>query len=224
MSTPAQPQAPITPMVDDLVLPLVQQLATTEAQSLVIHPIPGLPGNLTQHLSRATTRVTLEGVLDSDASRTDLEQLRAKFQAAAPVSFVADIMTATQVQRMLIADLVVREGAGKPDRFGYRLTLSEYVPPPPDETTALQAAGDQASADAADLNNQQVDDVNRDMATLEVEVDLGDGGDYTGVAVVVEGSTDQGQDFATRTEEQTGGVYQFTAVPAGTYTVRLEVR
>ncbi|MCZ7627052.1 MAG: OmpA family protein [Candidatus Methylomirabilis sp.] len=59
-----------------------------------------------------------------------LKKLRDKFRAAEPVSFVADIATATKVDKVLIEEMGIRDLAGKPERFEYALTLREFIPPP----------------------------------------------------------------------------------------------
>jgi hypothetical protein len=215
---------PIKPMLGDLELSLVQQIETDEAQALVDHAVPGLAGNFTQRLNRKATQVTLHSIITGDEARDGLEELREKFHAAEPLPFVADIMTATEVQQVLISDLEVQEVAGKPDRFEYWLTLKEYVSPPPDETATIQQVSEQAQQQALDLGSQQADDVSSELGVLEVQVDLGGGDDYSGIAVAVEGTTADGERFATTIEEETGGIYRLEGIRADTYTVRAVVR
>ncbi len=138
--------APIRPMLDDFELPLVQTLRTEEDQVWVEHGVPALEGSLFQRLGRAPTRIFVQGAAADDQSLSHLERLRELFQAAEPVPFVADIMTATRVTDVLIADLVVREVAGKPQQYHYWITLLEYVPtpepiePPPPVTSTTRPA------------------------------------------------------------------------------------
>ena len=58
-------------------------------------------------------------------------KLRTKFKAAEPVSFAADITTATEIVDVLIEDLRVVGVAGRPNMFSYALVLRESPPPPP---------------------------------------------------------------------------------------------
>ncbi len=210
----------IKPMLGDLELLLVQRIETAESQTLVDHAVPGLAGNFTQQLNRQITQVKLHGILAGPEARDNLEALRQQFHAAEPLPFTADILAATEVQEMLIADLQAQEMAGKPERFVYRLTLNEYIPPPPDEETTMQIAEEEMQTEATEITEKQTDDVANDLATLEVRVELAEGDDYSGIAVQVEGNTDGGEPFAILIEEHNDGIYRAENIRAGTYTVR----
>jgi DNA circularisation protein N-terminus len=144
---------PITPMLGDVELRTVQNIATVERRALVEHRVPGMAGSAFQDLGRPSTSITLDGILFGEASRAGLESLRAKFQAAEPVSFTADIATATEIVDVLIEDLRVVEVAGRPDTFLYQILLRESPPPPPpaDPLSALNA---DILGDAQDLFDQ----------------------------------------------------------------------
>ena len=122
---------PITPMLGDVELRTVQNIATVERRALVEHRVPGMAGSAFQDLGRPSTSITLEGILFGEESRAGLESLRTKFQAAEPVSFTADITTATEIVDVLIEDLRVVEVAGRPGTFLYQIVLRESPPPPP---------------------------------------------------------------------------------------------
>jgi len=102
----------ITPMLGDIELRTVQNIATVERRALVEHRVPGMVGSAFQDVGRPSTSIKLEGILFGEESRTGLESLRTKFQAAEPVSFTADIATATDIVDVLIEDLRVVEVAG----------------------------------------------------------------------------------------------------------------
>jgi outer membrane protein OmpA-like peptidoglycan-associated protein len=118
-------------MLDTLELPQVQSIVGTETEALEQHSVPGLEGDFLQELGRRAVRIELTGVLAGDEAAGALKGLREKHRAAAPVSFVADIATATHVDKVLIEALQVREIAGRPQRFEYEIALVEYTPPPP---------------------------------------------------------------------------------------------
>jgi outer membrane protein OmpA-like peptidoglycan-associated protein len=120
-------------MLDDLELQQVQSIEVDGDQVWAQHAIPALEGDFFQGLGRRASRVTLLGVLTGAEVDEGLENLRHKFRAAAPVSFVADIATATRIDQMLIEEMGVRELAGKPSRFEYAFTLREYSPATPTE-------------------------------------------------------------------------------------------
>lgn len=194
--------APIRPMLDDFELPLVEVLHTEEDQVWVEHPVPALEGSLFQHLGRAPVRVCIKGVMTTPDSLEKVERLRQLYQAAEPVPFVADIMTATEVQEMLIDELTVREVAGSPQQFHYTILLVEYVPtpePPPPPPPPPQVVCEE------------------ETGAIEVTVILPEGQtDYSGIVVRLE-RTDVDGESPFEITEQTGGVYQRQDIPAGEY-------
>jgi hypothetical protein len=127
-------------MLDDIALPLVQDVRTREDQALVTHRVPGLDGAAYQHLGRRPAVITVVGMLADDESLAAIEELRGRFKAHAPLPFSADITTATDVREVVIDDLHVTELAGRPQEYRYVLRLLEYVPPPPPAPSA-QAPG-----------------------------------------------------------------------------------
>jgi hypothetical protein len=208
-------------MLGDLELSLVQRIDTDEGQVLVDHAVPGLAGNLTQHLNRDSTRITVRGAIDSDQAREGLERLREAFHAVEPLPFVADIMTATKVQQVLIADLEAQEVAGKPDRFEYRLVLDEYIPPPPDETAAVTVVNEEAQSTAQDDTRQITDQLDQGQAVLEVRVRVeGEAIDENRIRVLVQGTTQDGAPFDETIETpDADGIFRRRDVPVGTYRV-----
>lgn len=137
-------------MLDDIALPLVQDVRTREGQALVSLAVPGLEGAAYQHLGRRPAQITVLGVLADDESLTRLEELRRRFHDHAPLPFSADITTATDVQQVVIADLYVSELAGRPQQFRYVLRLLEYVPPPPPAPPAQAPGVDRDAGDFLD--------------------------------------------------------------------------
>jgi outer membrane protein OmpA-like peptidoglycan-associated protein len=118
------------PLLDGVELPQAQRIASEDEEVLAQHGVPALEGDFLQDLGRRAVRVTLAGVLSGAEAGEDLEGLREKFHAAAPVPFVSDIATATKVDKVLIEEMGVRELAGKTERFEYSIALREYTPPP----------------------------------------------------------------------------------------------
>jgi hypothetical protein len=212
---------PVKPMLADLELPLVQRIHTQEEQILVDHPVPGLDGDFTQLLNRQATQVALAGILAGEDAKTQLETLRQKFHAGEPVAFVADILTATQVQQVIITGMEVRELAGKTERFEYYITLAEYTPPPADETEALALVDEEAADEAEEETDAQVEDIDSQLGVIEVEVLLASGErDFAIAEVRVEGTTEAGENFQATQAEHTDGLFRIENVPTGTYTVR----
>lgn len=225
--------SPVKPMLDGIELTLVQKIDAAEEQVQAQHGVPALEGDFLQGLGRRATRVTLSGVMTGAEAAEDLKTLREKFRAAAPVPFVADIATATKVERVLIEEMGVRELAGKPERFEYALALRELIPPPPQEVLAVQQAeaeeaapdvDEQIREEAADLGEEQVSEIVADTATIEVQVESEPGADFGGIAIFIERAADDGESFAASSTQQVDGLYRFEGVKAGEYTVRLEIQ
>jgi hypothetical protein len=122
----------IKPILDNWEIPRIETIRTAERRALVEHPIPGRQGSLYQDLGTRPTGIAIAGSLAGDELRDDfLQQVRQKFQAGAPVTFTADITTATQIQYVVIEELRFEEVAGSPDSFRYAVVLRESPPPPP---------------------------------------------------------------------------------------------
>jgi hypothetical protein len=77
-----------------------------------------------------------------DNSLEALTSLRKKFQAHEPLTFTADINTATEVKKVVIDDLRVTEVAGRPQQYTYVMRLEEYIPPPPPASAQPSLASD----------------------------------------------------------------------------------
>jgi hypothetical protein len=118
-------------MLGDIELRTVQHIESVERRALVEHRVPGMAGSIFQDLGRSAACIQITGILFGAEARSKLETLRQKFQAAEPISFTADIATATQIVDVLIADLRVMEAAGRPQTFVYDIILRESPPPPP---------------------------------------------------------------------------------------------
>ncbi len=214
---------PAKPMLDGFALQYVQEIECQEEEALAQHGIPALEGDFLQDAGRRAVRVALTGVLAGTDAGDNLKTLREKFKSGTPVPFVDDIATATTVDKMLIEELNVREIAGKPERFGYAVSLYEYIASqaPGEETQQIPGAPQvdaENQAQAADANSQQVNNVATNTGTLEVQVNLAESGDdYSGVVVAAESSDGQ----STSQNQQQNGIYRFQNMPAGDYTVRL---
>jgi hypothetical protein len=131
-------------MLDGLELPQVQEAAIGEERALAEHHAAQADGSVVQDLGRHAARVRLWGVATGPGAAELIDHLSAKFRAGGPLPFTADITSGAAIERMSIADLQVREGAGKPQRWVYALALDEYLEPPP---TAPDAAVDAAVLD-----------------------------------------------------------------------------
>jgi hypothetical protein len=140
----------VKPMLGDWEIPRIESIRALEHRSFVEFPVPGRVGSLFQDMNTAPTRLAIAGSLYGDEARDQfLEDLRSKFQAGEPVTFVADITTATEIQYVIIETLLVEESGTRPDQIDYQILIRESPPPPPPpdplgglDTGLLDQAGD----------------------------------------------------------------------------------
>lgn len=129
------------PMLDDLELPQVQEIAVHDKRVLAEHKPPGMAGSLLQNMGRRPSHLVLCGVATGPDVLDFVEKLDGKFQASEPLPFIADIVAEAEIEQMVIDNLLWQEVAGKPNRYAYVLTLREYIEPvePETDTTLLDA-------------------------------------------------------------------------------------
>jgi hypothetical protein len=141
-------------MIGTYEVPGIQRIGTVEDRRLVETAVPGLEGSYHQDLGAASVAVRIHGTLAGDDARDDfLTGLRGLFNAAVPVDFVADITTATEIDKVLVSDLGVVEVAGTANSFRYAIELTRHVEPPastPDAALGFGDLGDVAAAVASE--------------------------------------------------------------------------
>lgn len=136
------------PMLDDLELPQVQEILTSDRRVLAEHKPPAMPGSLLQNLGRRAGHVALWGVAAGPEALAFVERLDGLFREGGALPFAADIVAESRLERVVIADLRLEELAGKPHRFLYVLTLRELAEPVEPAAAELD---DLLGADAAGL-------------------------------------------------------------------------
>jgi hypothetical protein len=120
------------PVLGDWEVPRIEFIRTLENRSLVELPVPGKAGSLFQDLNATPTRIVISGSLYGDEARDQfLNDLRGKYKAGNPVTFVADIVTATEVKYVVIEELRMEESSRSPEQMSYWFALRESPPPPP---------------------------------------------------------------------------------------------
>jgi hypothetical protein len=122
----------VKPVLGDWEIPSIASIRTFERRSFAEFEVPGRAGSLFQDLDATPARVAISGSLYGDEDRDDfVEELRGKFQAGEPVTFVADILTATEVRYVIIEAMRLQESGIRPDQTDYLFVLRESPPPPP---------------------------------------------------------------------------------------------
>ena len=141
-------------MIGEYEVPGIQRIGAVERRNLVPVRVPGLAGSFHHDLGMASARIVIEGSLAGDEARDGfLAAVREMLAAGDPVDFVADIVTATEIEQVLVADLEVEEIAASADGFRYAITLAQYVePPPPPADPALEEALGAEAEEAFDLS------------------------------------------------------------------------
>ena len=122
----------VKPILGDWEIPHIESIESLEQRCFVELEIPGRLGSLFQDMHARPIRIGILGSLYGDEKRSEfLETLREKFNAGEPVTFVADITTATEIQYVIIETLTMKENAANPDQLDYQFVLRESPPPPP---------------------------------------------------------------------------------------------
>jgi len=198
-------------MLDDVELQQVQKIESEDEAVVQRHSVPALEGDFLQDLGRRSTRVDLTGVLTGPEAAKGLQKLRDKFRKTEPISFVADIATATVVDKVLIEQMEVEELAGKPERFAYALSVLEFVPPPKPETEPPPPPPPPPTK------------VDTGTLVVEVIVTGQPGFDFSTVTVTVKGNKDDGSDFSRTLTSRKDNVWTDEAMPLGSFTAKAEM-
>ena len=116
-----------------ITLSRIHKIATLEKADFVRHRIPGLEGDIVQDMGRGSVRLEVEGIYYGTEAGEDLEALRDVYKAREAVDFLAEIVGEAYFAQVILENLEVRQLAGEPDQFSYRLVVAEYVEPPEPE-------------------------------------------------------------------------------------------
>jgi hypothetical protein len=137
-----------TPMIDDIELKAVQQIRQETDQDFGRQRAIGLDGTLHQKMGRRSHRVWLWGYLLPATAVDDLKKLQDKASQGGEVTFTADIVTALQVEKMVIESFQAEQQIGPAGQTAYAITLAESPPlPPPAETSSFGGLGDFGAGD-----------------------------------------------------------------------------
>lgn len=148
------------PVIGEWQVPSIERIRTLEERRIARLPVPGLLGDIQQDLGAASLCVEISGSLHGDDARDDfLQKLRDDFKAGDPVSFAADITTASDLDRVLIDELELEEVNDSADGFRYRIVLREYVEPP-EPPPPVDDLGADLGVDLDDLASLGLDGLN----------------------------------------------------------------
>lgn len=134
---------PSMPLIGDIALSAVQLVEHAQEGGFVSTRIAGLPGELQQRLARPSHRIRLAGVLFGADALDSLGTLQRAAQDGKEMTFAADITTALDLKKVVIASFWAQAEAGSPDRYLYEVVLVESPPlPPPAQVSAFGGLGD----------------------------------------------------------------------------------
>lgn len=171
-------------MLGDWEIPRIAMMRTEEARKLSEFRIPGRAGSIWQDLGSEAMVIEVAGSVYAEAESTAfLDDVRGKFAAAEPLTFVADIVHATDLQYVLIESLVIEEHGDRPDEIAYRMTLRESPPPPP--------PSDPFGAIDADLLGAAGAFIDGVSSALDAVAALGDLPDFSDPSSLLGGTTQE---------------------------------
>lgn len=126
------------PLLGDISLEYVQNIEHSLDAGFVATRIAGLDGELQQRSGRLSHHVRIAGLLLGDSARDKLGTLQQAAQTGEELTFAADIVSAFELQKVVIKSFAAHEAAGNPNRIAYQLELVESPPlPPPAEVSGF---------------------------------------------------------------------------------------
>lgn len=181
-----------TPMLGDVTLTAVQSLRQETDGDLLALRIPGLDGTPHQRLGRRSHRVTISGVLVGDTVVDDLGALQALARDGTEATFTADIVTALEIQNVVVLSLTAEQVVGRPGQYAYTVVVAENPPlPPPAEVSSfggLDGFGDlgfdglgDVLGDIADQAGALTDALDGALEAVAAAAQLAGIGDLSGV-------------------------------------------
>lgn len=138
-------------MPDERPIPLLGEVALTAVQRMehmldagfASQNVIGLPGQVQQHLGRASHTIRLQGTLFGESYADDLAALQTAAADAAPLTFAADIVTALELNAVVVERFHVVESAGEYRQAHYEMLLREDPPlPEPAEVSGFGGLDD----------------------------------------------------------------------------------
>jgi hypothetical protein len=131
------------PIVGDITLAAVQRIDHHLDGGFVASSVPGLDGDPVQRSGRGSHSMRVQGILRGETAADDLAALQVAAAAGEEVPFAADITTALELQRVVVAELRTQQVAGFEQMFSYELHLVESPPlPPPAEVSGFGGLDD----------------------------------------------------------------------------------
>lgn len=119
------------PLLGDVPLSAVQLLHHSLDAGFHDVAVLGLPGHAQQRSGRPSHRVSITGILAGASALDDLGTLQGLASAGEETTFAADIVTALDLQQVVVTHFEAVEQAGRPGVIDYRMEVAESPPLPP---------------------------------------------------------------------------------------------
>ncbi|MCP4992267.1 MAG: hypothetical protein GY934_00565 [Gammaproteobacteria bacterium] len=154
------------PLLGDISLQYVQRIEHRQNNGYTQTRIPGLPGELQQNIGRLSHHIFISGTLFGTEASTQLETLQQTAASGEELTFAANIVSALELQKVVITQFRAIESAEYPNTWQYELTLQESPPLPP--PAQVQGFGGLDNFGLGDLGFDT--DIMDDLADLAGEV------------------------------------------------------
>lgn len=118
------------PVLGDVALNIVERVEHFAESGFRGHDVVGLEGQAQQHIGRASHVIRIAGRLAGETARDDLAALQGLAAAPEETQFTADIITALDLQAVVVSRFAVSEAAGAPGQISYQMELVEAPPLP----------------------------------------------------------------------------------------------
>ncbi|HEY3486342.1 MAG TPA: hypothetical protein VGK49_13210 [Ilumatobacteraceae bacterium] len=126
-----EPAARPMPLLGDITLTAVQRVDQSIDAGFHDVPVLGLEGHAQQRSGRPSHRIGIVGVLHGETVLDDLAALQDMATSGEETTFAADIVTALDLQQVVVTHFTAAETAGKPGVVAFSLELAESPPLPP---------------------------------------------------------------------------------------------
>lgn len=168
----------IKPMLGDWEIPRIAEMVSEEQRAFVELHIPGRVGSVFQDMNSLPMVLTISGSLyGTEFTNEFLQQVRTQFQDGAPLTFVSDIITGTELQYVIVEKMHFQVNAANPEQLDYLIRLKESPPPPPPSTSSFL---DGLDAGLLEQAGALVDAVGGALDALEALGNMPDFGDPSG--------------------------------------------
>ncbi|MET0662498.1 MAG: hypothetical protein ABWZ42_05135 [Ilumatobacteraceae bacterium] len=126
-----EPAARPLPLLGDVTLTAVQRIDQDLDAGFHDVAVLGLAGHAQQRSGRPSHRIAIVGVLTGSTAVDDLAALQTLATSGEETTFAADIVTALDLQQVVVTNFHASESAGKPGVIDFAIALAESPPLPP---------------------------------------------------------------------------------------------